>query len=165
MLASLGIVDWGFVAVLGVSLLLGAWRGLVYEVISLASWVIAFVLAQWFAPDAAQWLPMAAAGEQIRYAAGFTLVFIATVFAGGLLAFVLGKLLSVVGLRPIDRVLGAAFGVLRGCVLLLAATIVVGMTPAKNSVQWRSSKGAHVAQVVLGALKPVLPAEFGKYLA
>ena len=165
MLASITVLDWVFVAVLAGSMLLGAWRGLVYELISLASWVVAFVLAQWFAPDAAQWLPMAGAGEQIRYAAGFTLVFFATVFAGGLLAFVLGKLMSVVGLRPMDRLLGAAFGVLRGCVLLLAATVVVGMTPLKNSVHWQSSVGVHVAQAVLGVLKPVLPAEFGKYLA
>jgi membrane protein required for colicin V production len=159
------VLDWVFVAVLLGSMLLGAWRGLVYELISLAAWVVAFVLAQWFAPDAAQWLPMAGAGEQIRYAAGFALVFIATVFAGGLLAFVLGKLMSVVGLRPMDRLMGAAFGLLRGCVLLLAATVVVGMTPLKDSVPWRSSQGAHMAKAVLGVLKPVLPAEFGKYLA
>ena len=165
MLASITVLDWVFVAVLLGSMLLGAWRGLVYELISLAAWVAAFVLAQWLAPDAAKWLPMAGAGEQIRYAAGFVLVFIATVFAGGFLAFVLGKLMSVVGLRPIDRLLGAAFGVLRGSVLLLAATVVVGMTPVKNSVQWQSSVGAHVAHAVLGVLKPVLPAEFGKYLA
>ena len=51
-------LDWFFVAVLLVSLLIGAWRGLVFEVISLLSWIAAFVLAQWFAPDLALKLPM-----------------------------------------------------------------------------------------------------------
>ena len=52
-------LDWIFLGVLLTSLLLGAWRGLVYEVLSVVSWLAAFVLAQWFAPDVAQRLPMA----------------------------------------------------------------------------------------------------------
>ena len=50
--------------------MLGAWRGLVYEVVSALSWVAAFVAAQWFAPDVAQKLPMSGTGEAVRYAAG-----------------------------------------------------------------------------------------------
>ena len=42
-------VDWIFLGVLLFSLVVGAWRGLVYELISLASWFAAFVLAQWLA--------------------------------------------------------------------------------------------------------------------
>ena len=44
------MLDWIFVGVLLVSLALGAWRGLVYEVLSLLSWIAAFVLAQGLAP-------------------------------------------------------------------------------------------------------------------
>ena len=47
------MLDWVFLAVLAASLLLGAWRGLVYEVLSVTSWVAAFIVAQWLAPDAA----------------------------------------------------------------------------------------------------------------
>ena len=46
-------LDWIFVALLLASMLMGAWRGLVYEFLSLAGWVVAFVVAQWFAQDAA----------------------------------------------------------------------------------------------------------------
>ena len=45
------VLDWICVAVLLGSLLLGAWRGLVYEVVSVASWIAAFFLAQWFAVE------------------------------------------------------------------------------------------------------------------
>jgi membrane protein required for colicin V production len=51
------VLDWVFVAVLVASLMLGAWRGLVYEVLSVMSWIAAFVLAQWLAPDVAARLP------------------------------------------------------------------------------------------------------------
>jgi membrane protein required for colicin V production len=157
-------LDWIFIAVLLFSLLLGAWRGLVYEVLSLLGWLVAFVLAQWFAPDAAKWLPMSGATEAIRYAAGFVLVFIATVFACSLLAFLVKKLMAAAGLAPADRVLGALFGLLRGVVILLAVTVVVGMTPLHTADWWQEATGPKVATVVVQGIKPVLPQEFGKYL-
>jgi membrane protein required for colicin V production len=157
-------LDWIFVAILLISLALGAWRGLVYEVLSLLSWVAAFVLAQWFAPDVAQKLPMTGASEAVRYAAGFALVFVLSVFAGGLLAKLIKKLFSAVGLQPVDRVLGAGFGLMRGALVLLAATLVINMTPLKNGLWWQESAGAGIALAVLKGMKPVLPEEFGKYL-
>src|SRR3974390_2658438 len=114
-------LDWVFLGVLAVSLLLGAWRGLVYEVCSVASWIAAFIVAQWLAPDAAALLPVQRAPEAGRYAVGFVLVFIAVVFAGALLAWLTKKMVDSVGLRPVDRTLGAAFGLMRGAVLMLAA--------------------------------------------
>jgi membrane protein required for colicin V production len=157
-------LDWIFLAVLLISLVVGAWRGLVYELLSVANWIAAFILAQWFAPLAAQWLPLASATEVVRYAAGFVVVFVLSLFAGGLLAFLVSKLVAAVGLRPVDRVLGAAFGLVRGVILLLAFAVVFGMTPMVKSPMWLESTGASIATVVLQGLKPVLPQEFGKYL-
>jgi len=158
------VLDWIFLGVLLLSLAVGAWRGLVYEVLSVLSWIAAFVLAQWFAPEAAQWLPMSGAAESMRYAAGFVLVFILAIFAGGLIAFLTKKLIAAVGLRPADRMLGAAFGLVRGIIILLALTVVVGITPMRSAQVWQESTGAHIASVALTGLKPVLPQEFGKYL-
>lgn len=151
-------------AVLAVSLALGAWRGLVYEVLSVLGWVVSFVLAQWWAPEVAMKLPMSGAAEPIRYAAGFVVVFVGAVFAAGLLAWVAKKLIEAIGLRPVDRTLGAAFGLVRGLVLLLAAAVVVDMTPLKSDAWWQESKGAGVLTAALKGLKPVLPEEFGRYL-
>lgn len=158
------ILDWLFLAVLLLSLVIGAWRGLVFEVLSVLSWAVAFVLAQWFAPDAAGWLPMGNAAEPVRYAAGFVLVFVAAIFAGGLVAFLIKKLVAAVGLRPADRLLGAAFGLVRGVLLLLVVTVVVGMTPLHTAAWWQEAAGPKVTSTVLAGLKPLLPEEFGKYL-
>jgi membrane protein required for colicin V production len=157
-------VDWILLGVLVFSMLLGAWRGLVYEVLSVLGWVVSFFVAQWFAPELATRLPVQSAADPVRYAAAFVLIFIASVFAAGLLAFLLKKLVAAVGLAPVDRLLGAAFGVLRGVVLLLAATVVIDMTALKSSEWWRESKGAPVLAATLKALKPVLPEQFAKYL-
>ena len=157
-------LDWVFVAVLLLSVALGAWRGLVYEVVSVLGWVAAFVAAQWFAPDVAGHLPMAKFAEPIRYAAGFVLVFIGAAFAAGFLAWLVKKLVEAVGLRPVDRTLGAAFGLVRGVILLLVMAVVVEMMSLGSGAWWQESKGAAVLSVALKGLKPVLPEQFGKYL-
>ena len=157
-------LDWILATVLVFSLLLGAWRGLVYEVLSLLGWVASFYAAQWLAPQVAELLPLQSASETVRYAAAFVLVFIAALFATGLLAAMLKKIIDAIGLRPVDRTLGAAFGVLRGTVLLLAATVVINMTALKSSPWWQESSGAGLLTVTLGSLKPLLPEPFAKYL-
>ena len=158
-------MDWILLGVVLASLLLGAWRGLVYEVLSLLNWIAAFALAQWLANDLAARLPMGNASEPIRYAAGFVLVFVASLFVLGLVAALIKKLIESVGLRPVDRILGALFGALRGAVLMLAVAAVVAMTPFKSAPWWQESTGAHWLMGALGALKPVLPEQFGKYLS
>ena len=156
--------DWILLAVLVSSMLLGAWRGLVYEVLSVLGWAASFYIAQVFAPQVASLLPIQAVSEPLRYAAGFVLVFIASVFAAGLLAFMLKKLVEAIGLRPVDRTLGAAFGLVRGVILLLAAAVVMDLTALKQNAWWQQSKGAVALEAALKGLKPVLPEQFAKYL-
>lgn len=156
--------DWILLAVLVFSMLVGAWRGLVYEVLSVLGWAVSFYAAQYFAPQVASWSPLQASSETVRYAAAFVLVFVAAVFTAGLLAFMVKKLVAAIGLRPVDRTMGAAFGLVRGVILLLAAAVVMDMTALKNSAWWQESKGASLLTVTLTGLKPVLPEQFSKYL-
>ena len=157
-------LDWIFLAVVLLSMLMGAWRGFVVEVLSLLNWGVAFVAAQWLAPDVAPHLPMAGASEMIRYAAAFVLVFVLAVFAGAMLVWLAGKFFSLAALRPADRALGAVFGLMRGVVLLLALAVVVGMSPLKSEPWWLQAQGARWVTATVKGLKPVLPQEFAKYL-
>ena len=158
------MLDWIFVGVLLVSLALGAWRGLVYDVLSLLSWIAAFVLAQWLAPELAPRVPLGGASESVRYAAAFVLIFVLLVFVGGVLAKLVQKFFVSVGLQAPDRALGALFGLLRGGLVLLVATAIIGLTPLRTAVWWRESVGVGLALAALQGLKPVLPQAFGKYL-
>ena len=160
----MAVADWAFLGVLVVSLIIGAWRGLVYEVLSVLGWALSFYLAQWFAPDVATLLPLQSASEQVRYAAAFVLIFIVAVFLAGLLAVLFKKLVEAIGLRPVDRALGAAFGVVRGVIFLLAATVVINMTIFKSSGWWKESAGSEVVTAAVKGLKPALPEQFAKYL-
>jgi len=157
-------LDWIFVAVLLTSLVVGAWRGLVFELLSLAGWVVAFFAAQWFAADVGARLPMGDTDGALRHAAGFLVVFIGAVFACGLVAWLTKKLIEAVGLRPADRTLGAVFGVLRGVVLLLAAVLVAGWTPMHEAAWWKESQGAPILEQALKELRPVVPEGFARHL-
>lgn len=157
-------LDWIFVAVLLASMLIGAWRGLVFEVLSALGWIAAFFVAQWLALDVADRLPMENSSSALRYAAGFVVVFVASVFVCGLLAWSGKRLVDAIGLRPADRTLGAAFGALRGLVLLLAVAVVAGLTPLHEAAWWQESQGPPVLAEILRGLKPALPEEFARHL-
>jgi membrane protein required for colicin V production len=157
-------LDWIFVAVLLGSLALGAWRGFVSEVMSVLNWLLAFVVAQWLGQDVGQRLPMGEMSDVLRFAAGFVLVFVLVALSGGLLVWMLTKLVASSGLKRVDRALGAGFGVVRGVILLLAVTVVMEMTPMKTGAWWRNSTAAGISVAALKWLKPVLPDTVGKYL-
>jgi membrane protein required for colicin V production len=156
-------VDIVLLLVLLASVLLGLWRGLVFEVLSVAGWVLAFFLAQWHAERAASWLPLADTAPPLRYAAGFALVFVGTLFASSLLAWLTKKAFESVGLRPIDRVLGAGFGLLRGMILLLALALLVRMTPWVDSEPWQQAAGPDGLEAALQALKGFMPDTLAQY--
>lgn len=157
-------LDWVFAVIVAISLAVGAWRGLVFEVLSVMGWIASFVLAQWLAPDVAAWLPMGEAPPALRHAVGFVLVLVVTVFAAALLSALARKMIEAVGLRPVDRLLGALFGVLRGVVIVLAVSVVFQMTPLRDTQAWSDSVGAEAATKVLRGLKPMLPEQFWQYL-
>lgn len=150
-------VDWALLLILLISLVIGLWRGLVYEVMSVLAWVAAFVVAQAFAGEVGGWLPMGGASPGLQTAAGFVLVFVVAAFAGGFVAWLVKKMVESVGLRPIDRVLGAGFGLARGAIILLALTLVVNMTPLVAEQWWQESVGAKMLTLTLYSVKPLLP--------
>jgi membrane protein required for colicin V production len=157
-------IDWTLLAVLLLSALLGVWRGLVYEVMSVAAWVAAFVLAQAYASQAAAWLPLQGFSAPLQLAAGFAVVFMASAFVGGLVAWLVRHVVESVGLRPVDRVLGAAFGLLRGLLILLGVAVVVSMTPLQQHNGWQASRGAGLLSDTLHHIKPLLPMPVARYL-
>jgi membrane protein required for colicin V production len=161
----MGLTDGLLLTVLLLSVLLGAWRGLVYEVLSVASWVAAFVLAQAYADEVALMLPLEGLSPPLQLAAGFLVVFIAVAFAGGVLAWLVKKLVASVGLRPVDRILGSAFGLVRGVVMLLAFSVVVSMSPLRDAVWWQGSMVADILVATLHAIKPLLPEPVARYIA
>ncbi len=132
--------DWLIVAVLGISALLSLWRGFVREAISLGLWVIAFAVAMSFnQPLAAllqNWITVPALQKVIAFAG----LFFSTLIVGGLLAQLISALLKKVGLGLLDRMLGVLFGLLRGCIVVVVAIILLPqLLEVDQQVWWNQS--------------------------
>ena len=163
-LAAVGWVDWALAAVLALSVVVGLWRGLVFELMSLVGWLVAYAAAQIFSPQVAAWVPIGAPGSALHQGAAFAATFVGVLIAWSLLARLARLLIHATPLTVVDRTLGAGFGLLRGAVLLLVVATLVAFTPAARSQPWQDSRGAAWLGVALQGLKPVLPAEVARHL-
>lgn len=160
----LGWVDLVMLGVLLLSLALGLWRGFVLEVLALIGWVVAYFAAQWLAPIWAPHLPLGEPASNLNYAASFALAFLAVLIGWGLASRVLRMLVNATPLRGADRLLGAAFGLLRGVLLLMVLATGLALTPAAASPEWHRSQGVQWLAVAMQGLKPLLPRDIAQFL-
>lgn len=121
-------LDMAMLLLTGGMAVTGFLRGFVEEMVSLLAWVVAVVAVYLFlAPVtdlAGVWMGPGAMTSILAFAGLFLLTF----FAGKLLARRLGQSVRTSVLGPVDRVLGAGFGVLKGVIVatlaFLAFTLV-----------------------------------------
>lgn len=160
----MAVWDGVVLALLLVSICVGAWRGLVFELLSLVGWGVAFFVARLIAPEAALRLQGWGLDEMLAYGLGFVGTFVVLAFAWGLVSALAKKLIDASGLRPVDRTLGAGFGLLRALLLLLVASVVIVSTPLGQSDWWLQSQSAEWLNGALGYVLPALPQELGRLL-
>jgi membrane protein required for colicin V production len=157
-------VDIVLAGVLALSVIVGLVRGVVFEVLSLLGWFVAYFAAQWLAVDLAPHVPIGKPGSGINHAAAFAAVFVAALFVWALGSRLLRLLIHATPLGVPDRLLGAVFGLLRGLVVLLVATTVISLTPLSKSPVWQASQGAQWLQAALSGLRPLLPPQLLQHL-
>jgi membrane protein required for colicin V production len=146
------------------SVIVGAWRGLLTEVLSLLGWAVAYVAAQWFGPVGASMIPVGTPGSRLNLISGMLVVFVLAWLAWALISWALAQMMKASVLSGPDRVLGAGFGLVRGVVVALVVSTVVNMTPVARWEPWRESRGVAWLQVLLAGLRPVLPEQVVKFL-
>ena len=152
----LGWIDIAMLGVVALSAIAGVVRGLTFEILSLLSWVAAWFAGLWFGPVIAPHLSIGAPGSALNGVAAFAIAFVIALVVCGLAARAVSALVGKTPLRPLDRLLGAVFGVLRGLLVLLAVAIVVAHTPAAASQARRESQGALWLNAMLRELMPLV---------
>ena len=143
-------------AVVVVSALLGVMRGLTLEVLSLAGWVVAWFAGFWLGPALAPYLPIGSRGSALNDIASFACAFVLVLVLWGLMARIVSEFVGRTVLRPVDRGLGAVFGLLRGVVVLLAVATLFTFTPLGTAQAWRDSVGAVWLNAMLRELLPLV---------
>ena len=112
------VFDFVVIGVVLLSLVIGAWRGVVSEILALVAWVMAFLAARTWAAPAGGWLATGLADPLaeplLQQVVGFVAIFVAVLILFALARWMVSLLLRAVGLAPLDRVLGSLFGIARG---------------------------------------------------
>ncbi len=113
----MNIIDIIILICLALSAVLGFKDGLIRQLGSLIGIILSIILANTFGSQVAAALGI---GGDYANIWGFVIVLLVSFAAVGLVAWVLHKIVSAVGLGIINRLVGAAFGVLK-CALILSA--------------------------------------------
>lgn len=136
----LSAIDAGFAALALVSVLIGVFRGLCRELFTVLTWALALVAAVQLTPHWFTLWESWLASPAIRYAATFFLIFLLIVVAGALVNVLLGRLIRSSGFSGIDRLLGAAFGLLRTGVIVSVVVFLVGAGSLAQRSWWQDSR-------------------------
>ncbi|MDD7569981.1 MAG: CvpA family protein [[Actinobacillus] rossii] len=134
------MIDYIIIAIIAFSIIVSLLRGFVREVMSLASWVVAFIVASQFYPYLANLLTQIES-EYVRNGVAIAILFVLTLIVGAIVNYVISQLVDKTGLSGTDRVLGACFGFLRGVLIVAALLFFVDtFTNFNQNEMWTTSK-------------------------
>lgn len=156
------VFDLIVIAIVAVSVGISIWRGVVREVLALASWIGAFWIAKELAGFAATWLPDSVSNPGLRLMFGFIALMLASLLVFSLTAMLLVHLVKVAGLTASDRMLGAAFGLLRGFLIAVTVVLLGGMTSAPREPYWRDALLSAPLEAAALWVKPWLPRDVAR---
>lgn len=158
-------VDIVFIAVISLSVIISLFRGLIREVMSLLIWIGSFWVAYNFvdigANSLTSWIELPSA----RHLIAFVALFIAALIVGGMINFIVTKLIKKTGLSGTDRFFGMFFGALRGVIAIVAITFFIQATPLSEDPWWQQSKLAPHFSKISEWVRKNMPSEFSNYFS
>jgi membrane protein required for colicin V production len=149
--------DLTVLAILGLSVLLGALRGFVKELMAIVAWIVAGVLAKTFAHVVAGLFPSSLEPEPLRWAAGFVVILVMALLALWIVTWLVSQIVKATGLGVADRSLGAIFGFVRGLLIVLLGVLLAGMTPLPRETGWRTARFSAPLEALAVAVRAWLP--------
>ena len=118
------LVDWAIVILIALSVLEGLSEGFFRSAFSLVGLVLGLVLASWnYGLLAALFLPLVRV-EPVADAIGFLMIALVFMVAAGIVGTSLAKTMHQLGLGCLDKLAGAAFGFVKGALLVMLGILV-----------------------------------------
>lgn len=158
------LFDHAVLTLTGFSVLLGLLRGFTREVIALASWVVAFLVASVYGGEAAPLLASQIPDESWRVLASFVAVFFVVLIVMSVTALLMSKLIKSAGLGFEDRLLGSVFGLARGLLVVLVLVLLAGLTALPRQLVWKDAMLAAPLEKLAVIVKQWLPQDWAKYI-
>jgi membrane protein required for colicin V production len=143
--------DWIAVLIIVLSAIVAAAQGFLLEVVSLAGLILGLWLALWNYRVLAVPLARHIHSEHVADALGFLLIALGIMVVAGLVGRAISRFAHYVGLGGLDSVLGAIFGIVRGCALVVIAIIAI----AAFMPQQRWLRGSKLAPYFLSTANQI----------
>lgn len=159
----MSIVDYAIIGVVLVSTLISLVRGFVKEVLSLLTWIAAFVIAMGFSQSAASFVPQAVDIPSARVALAFLVLFVAVLIIGGIINWIISTLVNKTGLSGTDRSVGMVFGLARGVFIVSVLVLLAELTAMPKENWWQSSIFIPQFMIVANWIHALLPAKIAVY--
>jgi len=156
------IFDYLVFFILIASIIISTMRGLIREILSLASWVIAFWVANAYGVKLAAFIPLG--GQSIRLIAAFIALFIGVHLLMWLGAMMIASVIEASGLKLVDRGFGSLFGLARGGIIVLALMLVCGLTSLPQQAFWKQAMTRPAIEAMALSIKPYLPGSYARYV-
>jgi membrane protein required for colicin V production len=154
--------DYGVIAIVGASLILGVWRGVVGELLALAAWILAFFAARFLGPEIGNTFFTSLSDATFRLLAGYIAVFIGVLVLMALGRLAVRGMIRALGLTLSDRLLGLIFGLARGLAIVLILVTIGGMTSLPRQDWWAAAQLAPPLETAVLAARPWLPEDIAK---
>ncbi|MFQ5470490.1 MAG: CvpA family protein [Gammaproteobacteria bacterium] len=132
-------IDGLLLAVVGISAAIGLYRGFIREILSLAGWMVSFWLAITYAREISASFESVITQPNVRLGASFILLFLTGVVVVWIFNAFFSKFITLSFMGVMDRVMGFAFGVLRGAIVASVLVFVVSLTPVEAEPAWQDS--------------------------
>lgn len=162
----LNLFDIVIIAVILLSAVIGLFRGLVRELLSLVGWIVAIWVAWVYAPKLAGLFSGFISAPEVRLAAAFITLFLVILVVIAILAHYICKIISSSALKSTDRSLGMLFGALRGVLLIALVTILMQTTFFAKEQWWIGSAlkdyFIQIAMQIISLLPPEVADMFGR---
>ena len=127
-------VDLVVLGVLALSGLISYMRGIVREILSIAGWAGAAMVAFTFLPAVRPYVAKYVPAPEWVDPAGYIVLFLVSLIVFSILSKMIGSAVRSSAVGGVDRVLGLMFGLVRGAAVAVAVYIVGGM--AMPSDHW-----------------------------
>ncbi len=144
---------------------MGVRRGLVRELFSFGSWILAGVLSWMFADNVGNLFKSSISEPTVRLVVGFVTLFI-VVFVGGTIAshMLHNMLVSRTWLKLPNLILGGVTGALRGLFIILIAVLLMGLTSVPNQSWWKGSAFSKPLASMALAVSKYLPKDVSRHI-
>ncbi len=154
-------LDFVLAVILMLSLVSGYRKGFIRIGIGLIATIAALVFACWFYGTAGTFLLPYVSSRSMANIGGFMLVFLGVIALGALVSRVLAAIFKWAGLSWFDRLLGAAFGVVRGVIVsVVLIMVIVALSPQSPPAAVVNSEIAPYLIEAADVITAIAPKEF-----